>query len=109
MHRPFPTRKTLGTRYNLRPATAPVEAQRLQPGDVIVVEAEHPVVVLKMKREHGTVRIWAQVHLAERARTVVDARHLRLQQSASPVPYPASTAHPPAPSTDFAPSPRSTT
>lgn len=57
MHRRFPTRKTLGTQYNLRPATAPVEAQRLQPGDVIVVETDSPVIVSSMRRLHGTVFI----------------------------------------------------
>ncbi|MEV7797474.1 hypothetical protein AB0O14_00140 [Microbacterium foliorum] len=57
MHRPFPTRKTLGTRYNLRPATLPVEALRLQPGDVVVLEAECLVVVSRMRREHGCVEV----------------------------------------------------
>lgn len=57
MHRPFPTRKTLGTRFNLRPATVLVEAQRLQPGDVVVVDDECPVVIASMRRLHGTVFI----------------------------------------------------
>ncbi|MCI2958394.1 hypothetical protein MN032_11885 [Agromyces atrinae] len=67
MHRPFPARKTLGTRYNLRPATAPVEALRLQPGDVVVLEAECPVMVSRMRREHGHVEVmgryvWQAAH-----------------------------------------------
>lgn len=57
MHRPFPARKTLGTRFNLRPATVLVEAQRIQPGDVVVIEADSPVVVSRMRREHGCVEV----------------------------------------------------
>ncbi|MFJ4224238.1 hypothetical protein [Microbacterium sp. NPDC089695] len=60
MHRPFPTRKTLGTRYNLKPDTRPVEAQRLQPGDVVVLEPECPTVVTRMLRAHGGVHVWGR-------------------------------------------------
>lgn len=60
MHRPFPARKTLGTRFNLHPATVLVEAQRLRPGDVIVVDDECPVVIVSINREHGRIRVWGK-------------------------------------------------
>ncbi|MCZ0710567.1 hypothetical protein OYT00_11200 [Microbacterium paraoxydans] len=60
MHRPFPPRKTLGTRFNLRPATAMVEAQRLQPGDVVVIDDECPVLIASINRKHGRIRIWGK-------------------------------------------------
>ena len=62
-HRRIPNRKTLGTAYNLKPDTRPVEAHRLQPGDVVVLEAEAecPIVISKMIRL-GTarVRLWGR-------------------------------------------------
>ncbi len=60
VHRPFPDRKTLGTRYNLKPDTQPVEARRLQPGDIVVLEPECPIVVTRMRREDGGVRVWGR-------------------------------------------------
>ncbi|WP_341954385.1 hypothetical protein [Microbacterium sp. LWH13-1.2] len=60
VHRPFPPRKTLGTQYNLRPATGPVEAQRLQPGDVIVIDDECPVFIVSINRKHGRIRVWGK-------------------------------------------------
>lgn len=55
-HRTFPDRKTLGTRFNLKPATESVEARRLKPGDVVVLEAESPAVISKVVRL-GTVSV----------------------------------------------------
>jgi hypothetical protein len=60
VHRPFPARKTLGTRYNLRPATVLVEAQRLQPGDVVVIDDECPVLIGSISRKHGRIRVWGK-------------------------------------------------
>lgn len=61
MHRSFPNRKTLGTRYNLKPDTQPVEARRLQSGDIVVLEPDCPTVITKMHRWHGgTIRVWGR-------------------------------------------------
>jgi hypothetical protein len=60
VHRHFPDRKTLGTRYNLKLDTQPVEARRLQSGDIVVLEPDCPVVVTRMRRADGGVRVWGR-------------------------------------------------
>lgn len=60
MHRSFPARKTLGTGFNLRPATLPGEARHLQPGDVVVLEVECPVVLTRVMRHRGGIRTWGR-------------------------------------------------
>ena len=60
MHRPLPHRNTLGTRYNLHPDTQPIEAQRLQPGDIVVLEVGCPIIITRMRREHGNIHLWGR-------------------------------------------------
>ena len=55
VHRRMPARKTEGTRYNLHPLTRPVEAQRLQVGDVVVPEPGCPAVITSMRRTRTDV------------------------------------------------------
>lgn len=58
-HRAIPDRKTLGTRFNLKPATESVEARCLQPGDVVVLDAESPAVISKVIRLGSvSVKLW---------------------------------------------------
>jgi hypothetical protein len=59
-HRPMPRRKTEGTAFNRHPATRPVEAARLQIGDVIVPEPGHPAVITRMRHTNTSVHIWGR-------------------------------------------------
>lgn len=53
--RPLPIRKSLGTDYNLRPDTEPVEARSLRVGDVVMESRDHPV---RISQIGGLSRVW---------------------------------------------------
>ncbi|WP_104195227.1 hypothetical protein [Cryobacterium sp. M25] len=53
-------RQTLGTAYNLRPATVSVRAGDLQPGQVVMESDDHPAVIVSITRLYTGIRIHAR-------------------------------------------------
>lgn len=58
--RPLPTRKSLGTDYNLRPDTEPVEARVLRAGDVVMESLDHPFIITKVGTNSRGVHVYGK-------------------------------------------------